>query len=295
MDQGSGLGIEYKAVITTDINTVNNFLTKENLKMSIGEYEFKIKTITPLDIGVRDYWLLELENGYNCALLLEQESFPFYEQQLPPEIMPLFEAEEPLYIFVEKNKVKIIHQLDEKFIPNTYATIELLKILNINDFTTFNLTENTFDDEFYNHISKKTFTESSIKELYIKLYNHYKTNLIPNLDISPNKDSSYFKKLCSFERADLIFRDVANNSGSSSDSCILKYYFNLSNNNSLVIIFNISRDGGGPDLDSLDDLLQNEISLAFELYPKGTNITNEQLKQLAQEQIITPALTEEVY
>ena len=123
---------------------------------------------------------------------------------------------------------------------------------------------------------------------------------MPVFKIGPGDqfNDSRYTRLCSTLRVELD--SIKPENGSSIEQEFdLRYFIDLSNNNILKINFNYSllseKDGDRIPWDNLSSS-NGIMTITFELLSKSSGtITPEQLETYAQEQIITPALTEEVY
>lgn len=228
------------------------------------------------------------------------------------------------------DSIEKVVQLDEKFIPNTIARtngvvrsagydsqgnhiadtyakkseitdlftpIDIMAELGAKDVS-WNWYDDNWpktDEDIVNMLTTVTANNQWPDDLFIKLFSLFETypGILPAFGFFPkaSRHGCKYKLTCSTERVEI---DSYQETGSTIHPDFnFTYFINLSKDNYLELRFNYnSPDETAIDWDSIN--LDN-LYLTFDLIPKGGNITTEQVAALAQEQIITPALTEEVY
>lgn len=270
----------------------------------IGYYSHKICNCSSNDPS-REFTII-LEDGYEITIGFGPEAeIPFNSpDQLPKTLKITIELfNDDTYESVRSFAVRIyqkekIQKLDSKFLPipsNYFQPIDLFTKLNI---TSSLATDWPKSDEAIMNCLNQCRWKYWVKEnLFTQLFDLFKNypGFLPTFIISPPKTDKggIYQLVCSTERIEL---DSYGATGSPTHPDFnFIYLINLSKDNYLELKFNYDQFAEYPiDLDNFN-LDGGNISLIFSLIPKGGNITTEQVAKLAQEQIITPALTEEVY
>lgn len=201
-------------------------------------------------------------------------------------------------ILTELNELSSIKALAKDLEP-----IDLLAKLNIQGQSVqhYPLTDLEFITLLQNKI--QNYTQTELFDLFDYFYNKYNNlKIMPVFKIAPDNWSSLSKytRLCSTIRVELD--SIKPENGSVVDPEFdLKYYIDLSDNAVLKINFNYMihafEDGTTPEIPWGNLNSSNGImTITFELLSKSSGtVSSEQIATYAQEQIITPALTEEVY
>lgn len=201
--------------------------------------------------------------------------------------------------------VETLKQLDEKFIPDTIArkndlfnSIDLLKILNIStvDIQQWPLRTENFINLLQN--SFNNMSETNKQEVFNYFYTLFmESDCLPIFAIKPTHwTESYrstYKKLCATTNIELD--SITPETGSSIDEDFnLTYYISLSPSETLKMHLYYDKVGEGSiTWDNLDNT-ENIKRITFSLVESGYS-SPEAFATMAQERIITPALTEEVY
>lgn len=249
---------------------------------------------------------ITLEDGYEITIGFGPEAeIPFNSpDQLPETLKTAIELSNDdtweggfnfdVCVF-QKEKIQ---KLDSKFLPipsECFQPIDLFTKLNITSSSAKNWPIS--DEDIVNYLNQGSQNYWVKENLFTQLFDLFKNypGFLPTFIISPPKTDKggIYQLVCSTERIEL---DSYGATGSPTHPDFnFIYLINLSKDNYLELKFNYDQPGEYPlDLDNLNPDLDN-VFLTFSLIPKGGNITTEQVAKLAQEQIITPALTEEVY
>ena len=201
--------------------------------------------------------------------------------------------------------VETLKQLDEKFIPDTIArkndlfnSIDLLKILNV---STVDVQQWPLKTENFINLLQNSFNNMSETDKQ-KVFNYFYTlfmesDCLPIFVIKPTHwTESYrstYKKLCATTNIELD--SITPDTGSSIDEDFnLTYYISLSPNETLKMHLYYDKVGEGSIAwGDLDDI-ENAKRITFSLVESGYS-SPEAFATMAQEHIITPALSEEVY